>query len=105
MLKIHTLPPSGGDTVSKNPSKKGGNRLIDVYAQLWASGYEIYDRLSPSMAAFLEGLTATHDATFLHEEARRLGNQLREGQRGSPLNHGGDLTARHPIIRTNRKSP
>ena len=55
------------------------------------------------MAAFLEGLTATHDASFFHEEARRLGNPLREGQRGSPMNHGGDLTARHPVIRTNRK--
>ncbi|KAH8701420.1 hypothetical protein GQ44DRAFT_753498 [Phaeosphaeriaceae sp. PMI808] len=59
MLKIHTLPPTGGDT-------------------LWASGYEIYDRLSPAMQIFLEGLTATHDANF-----------------------GEGLTAIHPVIRTN----
>lgn len=32
MLKIHELPTTGGDT-------------------LWASGYEIYDRLSPHFAA------------------------------------------------------
>ncbi|KAL5050907.1 hypothetical protein BDW71DRAFT_80048 [Aspergillus fruticulosus] len=82
MLKIHTLPETGGDT-------------------LWASGYEIYDRLSPEMAAFLERLTATHDATFFHDEARRLGNPLRKGIRGSPLNHGEELTAIHPVIRTN----
>ncbi|PLB44519.1 TfdA family taurine dioxygenase [Aspergillus steynii IBT 23096] len=82
MLKIHTLPATGGDT-------------------LWASGYEIYDRLSPDMAAFLETLTATHDATFFHDEARRLGNPLRKGIRGSPLNSGEDLTAVHPVIRTN----
>ncbi|KAI9372211.1 hypothetical protein BJX61DRAFT_542911 [Aspergillus egyptiacus] len=82
MLKIHTLPETGGDT-------------------LWASGYEIYDRLSPEMAAFLERLTATHDASFFHDEARRLGNPLRKGIRGSPLNHGEDLTAVHPVIRTN----
>ncbi|RAO73509.1 uncharacterized protein BHQ10_009521 [Talaromyces amestolkiae] len=82
ILKIHTLPETGGDT-------------------LWASGYEIYDRLSPSMAQFLEGLTATHDATFFHDEARRLGNPLREGIRGSPLNAGSSLTAVHPVIRTN----
>lgn len=31
MLKIHTLPPTGGDT-------------------MWASCYEAYDRLSPAMA-------------------------------------------------------
>ncbi|KAL3467001.1 hypothetical protein BJX64DRAFT_249407 [Aspergillus heterothallicus] len=82
MLKIHTLPETGGDT-------------------LWASGYEVYDRLSPEMAAFLERLTATHDATFFHDEARRLGNPLRRGIRGSPLNQGEDLTSIHPVIRTN----
>ncbi|KAM7185098.1 alpha-ketoglutarate-dependent taurine dioxygenase [Rhypophila sp. PSN 637] len=82
MLKIHTLPATGGDT-------------------LWASGYEIYDRLSPAMQRMLQGLTATHDAKFFLEEAKNLGNPLREGKRGSPLNHGSELTAVHPVIRTN----
>ncbi|KFZ00928.1 hypothetical protein V501_10340 [Pseudogymnoascus sp. VKM F-4519 (FW-2642)] len=82
MLKIHTLPASGGDT-------------------LWASGYEIYDRLSPTMQTFLEGLTATHDARFFLDEAERLGNPLRDGIRGSPLNFGSKLQAEHPVIRTN----
>ena len=82
MLKIHTLPPSGGDT-------------------LWASGYEIYDRLSPAMQTFLEGLTATHDAKFFLDEAQRLGNPLRKTIRGHPLNHGNALSATHPVIRTN----
>ncbi|ORY68385.1 TfdA family taurine catabolism dioxygenase TauD [Pseudomassariella vexata] len=82
MLKIHTLPQTGGDT-------------------LWASGYEIYDRLSDPMKKLLEGLTATHDANFFHEEAERLGNPLRKGIRGSPLNQGGDLKTVHPVIRTN----
>jgi alpha-ketoglutarate-dependent taurine dioxygenase len=82
MLKIHTLPRTGGDT-------------------LWASGYEVYDRLSPALAQFLEGLTATHEAKFFHEEAARLGNPLRTTIRGSPLNQGPALEAVHPIIRTN----
>ncbi|KAI1633092.1 TfdA family taurine catabolism dioxygenase TauD [Biscogniauxia mediterranea] len=82
MLKIHTLPKTGGDT-------------------LWTSGYEIYDRLSPAMQKFLEGLTATHDANFFHDEAERLGNPLRKGIRGSPLNQGADLKAVHTVIRTN----
>lgn len=56
------------------------------------------------MQKFLEGLTATHDATFFHDEARRLGNPLREGLRGSPLNKGSELKSIHPVIRTNRKS-
>lgn len=55
------------------------------------------------MAALLEGLTATHDAKFFLEEAARLGNPLRSGFRGSPLNHGSELQAVHPVIRTNRK--
>ena len=55
------------------------------------------------MQQFLEGLTATHDAKFFLEEAERLGNPLRTGFRGSPLNHGSDLQAIHPVIRTNRE--
>ncbi|KAK8061336.1 TfdA family taurine catabolism dioxygenase [Apiospora phragmitis] len=82
MLKIQTLPKTGGDT-------------------MWASGYEIYDRLSTPMKKFLEGLTATHDATFFNDEAERLGNPLRKGIRGSLLNQGGELRTQHPVVRTN----
>jgi hypothetical protein len=55
------------------------------------------------MQTFLEGLTATHDARFFLDEAERLGNPLRDGIRGSPLNFGSKLQAEHPVIRTNRK--
>ncbi|KAB5547078.1 alpha-ketoglutarate-dependent taurine dioxygenase [Coniochaeta sp. 2T2.1] len=82
MLKIHTLPATGGDT-------------------LWASGYEIYDRLSEPIREMLKGLTATHDAKFFLDEAERLGNPIRAGERGSPLNFGSGLVATHPVIRTN----
>jgi alpha-ketoglutarate-dependent taurine dioxygenase len=42
ILKIHTLPDDvGGDT-------------------LWASGFEVYDRLSPTWQKIADGLTATH---------------------------------------------
>jgi hypothetical protein len=70
---------------------------------LWASGYEIYDRLSPATAAYLEGLTAIHDASFFNGIAERLGNPLRDGIRGSELNQEKALQAVHPVIRTNRK--
>ena len=82
MLKIHTLPPTGGDT-------------------LWASGYQMYDNLSPAMRTFLENLTATHDANFFHEDASRLGHTIQSRIRGSPLNTSTDLRATHPVIRTN----
>lgn len=84
MLKIHTLPATGGDT-------------------LWASGYEIYDRLSPALRTMLEGLTATHDAKFFLDEAQRLGNPIRKTVRGNEMNQGEALCAVHPVIRTNRK--
>lgn len=57
------------------------------------------------MASFLETLTARHDANFFHDEAKRLGNPLRVGARGSPLNKGNKLEAVHPVIRTNRNCP
>lgn len=82
LLKIHTLPSTGGDT-------------------LWASGYEIYDRLSPATAAYLEGLTAIHDASFFNGIADRLGFPTREEARGHELNVGKKLQTVHPVIRTN----
>jgi alpha-ketoglutarate-dependent taurine dioxygenase len=53
------------------------------------------------MKEFLSGLTATHDASFFHDEAARLGNPLRKTPRGSPLNQGDNLVTVHPLIRTN----
>ncbi|KAM0752382.1 taurine catabolism dioxygenase [Meredithblackwellia eburnea MCA 4105] len=82
ILKIHTLPESGGDT-------------------LWASAYEAYDRLSPAYQRFLEGLTAVHEAKKFLKVAELLGNPLRDGIRGNPLNKGAGLEAVHPVVRTN----
>ncbi|KAF9447058.1 taurine catabolism dioxygenase [Macrolepiota fuliginosa MF-IS2] len=67
---------------------------------LWASGYEAYDRLSPAYQKFLEGLTATHDGKFFYEYAKRTGKKVNL-ERGAPENIGDDLTAVHPVIRTN----
>lgn len=76
---------------------------LKLKSQLWASGYEAYDRLSPATAAYLEGLTAIHDANVFNGIAERLGHSLRDGIRGSELNQGKNLQAVHPVIRTNRK--
>ncbi|WVQ92502.1 hypothetical protein IAS59_006313 [Cryptococcus gattii] len=82
ILKVHTAPPSGGDTI-------------------WASAYEAYSRLSPDFAKFLEGKEAFHEATFFSKAAEQYGIELRTGQRGSPLNDGPSLSAIHPVIRVN----
>ncbi|THH14663.1 hypothetical protein EW146_g5697 [Bondarzewia mesenterica] len=81
ILKMHTIPPVGGDT-------------------LWASGYEAYDRLSPAFKHFLEGLTALHSGKIFIQLSQRLGIPIQD-LRGSPENTGESLTAIHPIIRTN----
>ncbi|KAI5119248.1 hypothetical protein M0805_008799 [Coniferiporia weirii] len=87
ILKIHTLPTVDGHVT-------GGDTL-------WASGYEVYDRLSPSFAKYLETLEAVHEGRFFNAVASALGNKLRTGERGSPGNVGDHLEAVHPVIRTN----
>ncbi|KAJ7091307.1 taurine catabolism dioxygenase [Mycena crocata] len=80
ILKMHTIPPVGGDT-------------------LWASGYEAYDKLSPAYAKFLEGLTAFHSGQYFLPMAAQMGLSIQDN-RGSPENTGSDLTGIHPVIRT-----
>ncbi|THG95533.1 hypothetical protein EW026_g6134 [Hermanssonia centrifuga] len=87
ILKVHTVPSLNGQVT-------GGDTL-------WASGYEVYDRLSPSFAKYLETLEAVHEARFFQNIAAALGNKLRDGERGSPGNVGSHLEAVHPVIRTN----
>ncbi|KAF8304977.1 taurine catabolism dioxygenase [Clavulina sp. PMI_390] len=82
MLRLPIQPPTGGDT-------------------LWANGYEVYDRLSPSFAAYLETLTAYHSGGVFRDIASAWGTKLREDIRGHPLNQGPALEAVHPVIRVN----
>ncbi|ORX36063.1 hypothetical protein BD324DRAFT_630031 [Kockovaella imperatae] len=83
MLKINTLPPTGGDT-------------------MWINTYDLLDKMSPSFQEYLSTLEAEHSAEFFHDEARRLGIKIRpERERGHPLNKGDHLTAVHPVVRTN----
>jgi alpha-ketoglutarate-dependent taurine dioxygenase len=82
ILRLTELPKTGGDT-------------------LWASGYEVYDRLSPAYQKFLEGLTATYAQPIFNEAAEKNNFQLYSAERGAPENVGTDLKAVHPVIRTN----
>lgn len=81
-LRLTELPQTGGDT-------------------LWASGYEVYDRISEPYQKFLESLTATYAQPAFQESAARNGFALFSGERGAPENVGSDLIATHPVIRTN----
>ena len=81
-LKMEETPPHGGDT-------------------LWCSGYEIYDRMSPSFRSYLETLTATC-AQPVFKSAATAGKYEIMSPRGSPLNVGDEFAPSHPVVRTNR---
>lgn len=72
-----------------------------VIDTLWASGYEVFDRLSEPYQKFFEGLTATYSQPGFGAAAQENGFELYSKPRGSPDNVGTDLTAQHPVIRTN----
>jgi len=79
-LRMQSTPPSGGDT-------------------LWASGYEIYDRVSRPYQKFLESLTATC-AQPVFKSACEKGGYAVMSPRGSPLNVDFDFSPSHPVVRT-----
>jgi Probable taurine catabolism dioxygenase len=68
---------------------------------LWASGYEVYDRLSEPYQKFLEGFTATYAQPRFNEVAKNNNFEVHPGPRGAPENVGDELSAQHPVVRTN----
>ncbi|EGS19682.1 uncharacterized protein CTHT_0041630 [Thermochaetoides thermophila DSM 1495] len=82
LLRLTQLPKTGGDT-------------------LWASGYELYDRISPTLRSFLDTLVAHYAQPGFNEAAKRNNFQLYTAPRGAPENVGEALEAIHPVIRTN----
>ncbi|CRG89033.1 Alpha-ketoglutarate-dependent taurine dioxygenase [Talaromyces islandicus] len=79
-LRMEETPPTGGDTV-------------------WCSGYELYDRISPSMRTYFESLTATC-AQPVFKTAATAGGYEVMSPRGSPLNVGDSFSPIHPMVRT-----
>jgi taurine dioxygenase len=73
ILYLHTVPPSGGDT-------------------LFASQSAAYDALSPAVQAFLDGLTATHSGDHVYRRTNRL---LGIDDSGKQFPQ-----AVHPVVRT-----
>ncbi|KAL2820556.1 hypothetical protein BDW59DRAFT_174472 [Aspergillus cavernicola] len=68
---------------------------------LWASGYEVYDRLSPPIQKLADTLTAVHHQPSFNKIAQEHGIELIDGDRGAPENTGFDFKASHPLVRTN----
>lgn len=68
---------------------------------LWASGYELYDCLSPRYREFLESLDVTFHQPFFKEVAEKGEFAMHLGPRGATENVGTELKAVHPVVRTN----
>ncbi|KAF2493081.1 taurine catabolism dioxygenase [Lophium mytilinum] len=82
VLHMLDVPEIGGDT-------------------LWASGYAVYEKLSPQWQRMLDGTTALC-ATKDYDHLRQLMRyDFGGGGRGSPENSGTKLEAIQPVIRTN----
>ncbi|KAF1810157.1 alpha-ketoglutarate-dependent taurine dioxygenase [Eremomyces bilateralis CBS 781.70] len=81
-LRLIELPRTGGDT-------------------LWASGYELYDRISEPYQKFLDGLTGTFAQPGLTAAAARGDVKVYDKLRGAPENDGSSFKAVHPVVRTN----
>ncbi|CAD6590785.1 MAG: hypothetical protein ASARMPREDX12_004730 [Alectoria sarmentosa] len=88
-----------------SPGKRPSLRLVEIPSTggdtIWASGYELYDRISEPYQKFLEGLTVTFAQPKFNEVAKMGGFKLYSDPRGSPLNVGELLQAVHPVVRTN----
>ncbi|KAI0017856.1 TfdA family taurine dioxygenase [Xylariomycetidae sp. FL0641] len=79
-LRMQDTPVSGGDT-------------------LWCSGYELYDRMSPSFRSYMETLTATC-AQPVFRSACEAGGYEVMSPRGSPANKDFEFAPVHPVVRT-----
>ncbi|KAL2065981.1 hypothetical protein VTL71DRAFT_2052 [Oculimacula yallundae] len=83
IIKMVDLPKdAGGDTV-------------------WASAYEMFDRMSPAFKALAETLTATHYQPVFSRILKASNDPLITENRGHPDNNGLDFHATHPVVRTN----
>ncbi|KAL5531908.1 hypothetical protein ACEPAF_5471 [Sanghuangporus sanghuang] len=80
-LRLTKTPTTGGDT-------------------LWASGYEVYDRISSSMREYFSTLTATFAQPVFKRSANDGGFSI-VSPRGSPENVGDAFEVSHPVVRTN----
>ena len=99
ILRLTELPKTGGGKhFISFQIRLGCLRRVDT---LWASGYEVYDRISEPYQKFLESLTATYAQPRFNEVAKNNNFQVHLGPRGAPENVGEELRAVHPVIRTN----
>ncbi|KAL1636878.1 hypothetical protein SLS56_000972 [Neofusicoccum ribis] len=80
-LRMTHVPPTGGDT-------------------MFASSYELYDRLSPPFQRLLEGLKIHYHSASLSRAVKASGKPYPD-PRGAPANVGYEFKNSQPLVRTN----
>ncbi|KAB2570668.1 Alpha-ketoglutarate-dependent taurine dioxygenase [Lasiodiplodia hormozganensis] len=80
-LRMTSIPPTGGDT-------------------MFASSYELYDRLSPPFQKMFEGLKIHYHSASLSKAVKASGKPYPH-PRGAPGNVGYEFENSHPLVRTN----
>ena len=92
LLRLTQLPKTGGGEFLL-PSLSYFEDVKKFLDTLWASGYEVYDRLSTPYQKFLETLTATYAQPKFNEAAEKNGFKIYSAPRGAPENVGEVLEA------------
>lgn len=93
--------PSGNGTKEELSRPGGGPVGGSGGDTLWANGYALAEKVSPSFLKYLETLNGEYYQPKFGENLKRNGIPIYTGIRGAPENIGDYLTAVHPIVRTN----
>lgn len=68
---------------------------------IWASGYGLAEKVSPEFLSYLEKLTGEYSQPQFANVTAKQKVPFWSEERGAPENVGTELTATHPIVRTN----
>lgn len=99
-LRIVQLPKNGGDILWASGLSSLPGFLMVLILMMWI-GYEVYDRFSKPYQKLFDSLSVTYVGDGFLEAAESGRAALYEKPRGSPKNVGTNLSAVHPLVRTN----
>lgn len=99
MLRIIETP--SGDGSDEDWSSGGGPVGGAGGDTLWANGYALAEKISPSFLSYLETLRGEFYQPIFKDATSELHVPLYTAERGAPENVGDEQIAVHPLIRTN----
>lgn len=100
VLRLKETPsrtPDGKELANTQAGPVGGNGGDT----LWASGYGLAEKVSPEFLKYLESLSGQYTQPSFSKVTAGANVPFWSGERGAPENVGTELTAKHPLVRTN----